>query len=66
MRSGNKDERLGERRVFLLRAPALLDFSQVLDDGSEHQHRFSLTAEVSIVGKVRRWLYCSMPHAVCG
>jgi hypothetical protein len=27
---------------------------QVLDDGSEHQHRFSLTAELSIVGEVSR------------
>lgn len=32
------------------------DISQlsVLDDGSEHQHRFSLTAELSIVGEVVR------------
>lgn len=26
---------------------------QVLDDGSEHQHRYSLTTDLSIVGEVR-------------
>ncbi len=29
---------------------------QVLDDGSEHQHRFSFSADVSIVDHVKRYM----------